>query len=88
MESDKLKSLYVDAPLWVPDIKVDDFIVTIGVNKSNSVYHVAEVRISAREKMKRAHLKVYVSDLVTALRRSSGQKLIPITWYKRKKKGD
>jgi hypothetical protein len=83
---DKLVSLYIDAPRWVKDIKVDDFIVTIGVNKSNSVYHVAKVRIKDMGRMKRANVKCYRSDLVTALRRAPGQKLVPMSWYKRNKK--
>lgn len=87
MENDKLVSLYIDSPRWSPDIKADDFIVTIGVNKSNSVYHVAKVRIDDKgSKMKRNHVKCYRSDLITALKRSSDQKLIPMTWYKRNKK--
>lgn len=82
---DKPLSLYMDAPRWVPDVKVDDFIIAIGKNKSNSVYHIAEVRIKINGRTKRAYLKCYRSDLITALKRESNQSLIPMVWYKRNK---
>ena len=86
MIEDKPISLYVDSPNWSPDIKVDDFIIAIGVNKSNSVYHVSSVNIKNNGRIKRANLKCYRSDLITALRRDDAQNLIPMTWYKRNKK--
>lgn len=86
MENDKLVSLYIDSPRWNPDIKVDDFIITIGVSKSNSVYHVAKVKSEDKGRTKRHHVKCYRSDLITALKRGSDQELIPMTWYKRNKK--
>ena len=88
MKTDKLKSLYIDCPIWNPDVSVDDFIVAIGVNKSNSIYHVAEVRKKPYHKKRknRFHLKVYVSDLLTLIKRDSIQTLYTMTWYKRNKK--
>jgi len=86
--TDDLKSLYVDCPSWAPEIKPDDFIVAVGKRKSNSVYHVFEVNAKPNKKrrMTRYHMKVFQSDLVTALYRESGQVLIPMTWYSRDKK--
>lgn len=41
MPEDKLRSLYIDMPVWNKfGINVDDFLVAIGKTKSNSVYHV------------------------------------------------
>jgi len=85
---DDLKSLYVDMPIWNEPLKVDDFIITIGKKQSNSVYHIAEVRrVDSREKRRsRYHIKVYMSDLTTALKRESEQRLLPIQWNTRNKK--
>ena len=87
---DQLKKLYIDKPKGSSPINVDDFIVAIGVNKSNSVYHVAEVsepRQSPKHKrLYRYNIKVFKSDLITCLKRESNQQLIPMTWYKRQKK--
>lgn len=47
---DELKSLYVDSPSWHTPIKVDDFLVAVGKLKSNSVYHVFEVKSKTGEK--------------------------------------
>jgi len=80
---EKLKSLYIDRPTGLSPVTPDDFLVTIGVKRSNSVYHVAEVRAKPKGRWTRYYLKVYDSDLVTALKRSTTQKLIPLTWYKR-----
>lgn len=82
----KLKSLYIDMPIWSESVKVDDFLVAVGKKKSNSVYHVAEIKsvIEKPEKrVKRCYIKVLNSDLVTMLSRDSTQRLITITWYKR-----
>lgn len=76
----------MDALNWVDPVKVDDFIVAIGVKKSNSIYHVAEVKARPHpklNKMTRYHMKVFKSDLMTALKRDEDQKLIPVEWYKR-----
>lgn len=85
---EKTKSLYVDSSECSDLINVDDFVVTIGAKKSNSVYHVAEVRYRffPEKGIVRSYLKVYVSDLPTALQREPEQKLIPMTWYKRVKR--
>jgi hypothetical protein len=88
MMADKIRSLYVDMPKFGEDISVDDFIVAIGKTKSNSVYHVVEVKIkeSPKARMNRFDLKVYKSDLITAISRDEEQKLIPMVWYSRNKK--
>lgn len=87
---DKLKSLYLDSH-QKGLVRVDDFLVSVGKTKSNSVYHVAEVneRPSPRRfAVSRYHMKVYVSDLITACKRDKNtQRLIPFGWYKREKKG-
>lgn len=82
---EKLKSLYIDRPAGCSQICVDDFLVTIGQKKSNSVYHVQEVRPKPRMegRMIRYYVKVFDSDLVTALKRDNTQQLIPLHWYKR-----
>lgn len=82
---EKLKSLYIDRPVWDSQINVDDFLVTIGVKQSNSVYHVAEVKAKHRpvSRMIRYYVKVFDSDLMTALKRSENQQLITLHWYKR-----
>jgi len=85
---EKTVSLYVDMPIWANNLKVDDFVVTVGKTKSNSVYHVAEVRIKASPKtrMKRIYFKSYRSDLLTACKRDKEQSLVVMTWYSRNKK--
>lgn len=81
----KVKSLYVDLPSWREPIDIDDFIITIGSKQSNSVYHVLEVKSRPRQdkRMKRYYLKVFDSDLITAIQRDKTQKIIPMSWYKR-----
>ena len=67
----KTKSIYVDMPSW-SNILVDDFIACIGVKGyTNTIYHVAEVkRVTPRgDRVKRVHLGVVKSDLLTACRR-------------------
>jgi len=89
-EEDKLRSLYIDLPDW-KEINVDDFLVAIGLKQSNSVYHIAEVKSIVPKKNIRArrfYLRVYKSDLLTALRRDDDQELIPIQWYRREKKNN
>lgn len=89
MIEDKPKSLYIDMPSWEEGVKIDDFLVAIGKKQSNSVYHIASIKrvVDRKEKrMKRYHINVYKSDLLTALRRDEDQKLITIQWYSRNKK--
>lgn len=89
MQDDRLRKLYVDIPNWQKGLQVYDFIVAIGVKQSNSIYHIAEVNKVTPIKNKRAsrwHIKVYKSDLLTALNRDTEQALIPMSWYKRSKK--
>jgi len=85
---DKLRKLYIDLPNWSKPIKTDDFLVAVGIKKSNSVYHVSESKPSSRKdkRLTRYHLKVYKSDLITALKRDNDQELIIIKWYSRNKK--
>lgn len=70
-------------------IKADDFIVAVGVKKSNSVYHVVRVKrtVPIRKGIgNRFHMEVINTDLCTALRRDKAtQRLIAMQWYKRKK---
>lgn len=82
---ERIKSLYIDQPSFYPPVKPDDFLITIGAKKSNSVYHISEVKARPRPSPKwiRYYLKVYDSDLPTALQRDKTQQLIPLTWYKR-----
>jgi acyl-ACP thioesterase len=82
---EKLKSLYVDRPTGSSHICVDDFLITIGVKQSNSVYHVAEVKSKPRPnpRITRYYVKVFDSDLITALKRTSQQQVIPLHWFKR-----
>lgn len=82
----KTKSLYIDCPRWNDPVKPDDFLVAIGKNKSNSVYHVVESR-KGREKnrMIRYYLKVINVELIIALSREEDQALIPVYWYTRNK---
>lgn len=84
---EKKKSLYIDMPNWDNGLRVDDFLVAIGQKKSNSVYHVAEIkRTVPRGRMTRYYIQVYNTDLLTALKRDSEQRLITLYWYIRKKK--
>lgn len=86
-QSDRLRSLYVDSPTWAPPIKVDDFLVAIGKTKTNSVYHVADVKSKPREgRLVRYYVKVYKSDLISCLKRDADQLLVPIKWRARAKK--
>lgn len=81
-------TLYVDMPIWSKPIAVDDFVVSVGRTKSNSVYLVASVRAVPREaeRVTRYHLKVYRSDLLTCIRRDPEQRVITLRWYTREKK--
>jgi len=82
--ADKLRSLYIDIPSWDKSVEVDDFLVAIGKKQSNSVYHVAKVKtIEQKNRIKRCYMKVFKSDLITALKRDNDQALITLTWYKR-----
>ena len=87
---DKLKSLYVDMPAWSSPIKPDDFVVAVGKQKSNSVYHVVQSKPKnpspKSERMIRYYLKVLMSSLNDCIKREADQNVIPITWYKRKSK--
>lgn len=84
---EKPVKLYIDSPAWSAPVSVDDFIITIGKTKSNSVYHVAEVTENKREnRTTRYYVKAFRSDLITALNRSGSQKVLPIVWYNRNKK--
>ncbi len=85
---DKPVSLYIDCPSWQPPVKVDDFIIAVGKLKSNSVYHVFEVKSSTRsdKRIVRYNMKVFKSDLITCLKRDETQSLITLKWYSRDKK--
>jgi hypothetical protein len=85
---DKLKKLYIDIPASEEGANVDDFLVAIGKRQSNSVYHIAEVKsvVNREDGLNRYHILVFNTDLVTALRRDSSQKIIPVYWYSRDKK--
>lgn len=86
---EKLKSLYVDVPMNYREVKVDDFIVAFGKTKSNSVYHVAEVKVKERPEHRttRYYVKCYKSDLLTCCSRDKEtQRVIDIVWYSRNKK--
>lgn len=82
---EKLKSIYVDRLSCDTIISVDDFLVTVGVKQSNSVYHIAQVKAIPRPSPRwiRYYLKVFDSDLPTGLKRDKEQQLITVTWYKR-----
>jgi hypothetical protein len=80
----------MDSPSWAanPFVRPDDFIIAIGRKQSNSVYHVYSVRRKhyAKKRMVRHYMKVFKSDLQTALNRDAQQQLIPMSWYSREKK--
>lgn len=85
---DRLRSLYIDIPSWQTGVEIDDFLVAIGKKQSNSVYHIAQVKATPRKNLRmiRYHLKVFKSDLITALQRDPDQIIMPIYWYSRNKK--
>lgn len=87
---ERLRSIYVDVPFNGGAINVDDFVVTVGKNgHTNSVYHVAEVKVKhyPKKRMYRHYLKVYKSDLITLCRRDKElQNVMCMSWYKREKK--
>jgi hypothetical protein len=85
---DKLKKLYIDIPLNEEGVNVDDFLVAIGKKQSNSVYHIAEVKsvVNRDGGLKRYHILVFSTDLITAINRDNTQKIIPVYWYSRSKK--
>lgn len=87
MLTDKLIKLHVDCPQWEEPIKVDDFLVAVGKKQTNSVYHIAEVRIVPKPEKRiiRYNVKVFKSDLLNCLKRDDKQRLIPIVWYSRNK---
>lgn len=88
LRMEKLRSLYIDIPNWEEGVKPDDFLVAIGKLKSNSVYHIAEVRPvpQKNKRITRYYLKVLKADLTIALQKESNQKIVPIHWYSRSKK--
>lgn len=79
---DRVRNLYVDCRYNL-EIKPDDFIVTIGKTKSNSVYHVLESKVKERSNGVRFYLKVLKSDLLTCIKRDNSQAVIPMKWYNR-----
>lgn len=85
---ENLKSIYIDCAAWDAPVNVDDFLISIGVNKSNSVYHVAKVKAVERPEFRviRYYCKVFKSDLITALKRDENQRVITLYWYKRETK--
>lgn len=86
---EKTVKLYIDCPYWFK-VKVDDFLISIGKTKSNSVYHVAEIRPKEypEKRIMRYYLKCFKSDLMTALKKDPSQKIIPLHWYGRDKKNN
>lgn len=86
-EVDKVKKLYVDMSQIHGDIRPDDFVITVGKKQSNTVYHVVESVPKQRSNgIIRYHLRVMVSDLLTATKRSKEQQIITMQWYPRTKK--
>lgn len=87
MQEDVEKKLYIDIPRWREPVKVDDFIIAVSDIKTNSVYHVSNVKVGReKNKMIRYYVKVFKSDLITCLKRDNDQRLIVIKWYSRNKK--
>jgi len=87
--SERVIKLYIDCAAWQSPIQVDDFIISVGKTKSNSVYHVANVTAKPSPKHRRLiryNLKCYKSNLLTACSRDNDQRLIPVKWYNRDKK--
>lgn len=78
---DEIKTFYVDS-VTNREIKTDDFIVCIGQKQSNSVYHVIESNKRIFNNRLRFTVKVFKSDLITCLKRTESQNLIPMIWYK------
>jgi hypothetical protein len=63
-------------------LNVDDFIVMVGKKQSNSIYHIHSVKSSSIDKnLVRNRVLVYVSDLLSLIRRDSTQRLIVASWY-------
>lgn len=85
---DKPRKLYIDMHSCEQEVKVDDFLVAIGKKKSNSVYHIAEIRSIVPQKngFNRYYITVFKTELATALKRDSSQNIIPISWNPRNKK--
>jgi hypothetical protein len=86
---EKTVKLYIDCPSWGEPIKVDDFLISEGKTKTNSIYHVAEVKAIERpeKRVTRYYVKVFKSDLITALKRDPcQQQIVIIKWNNRNKK--
>lgn len=81
------RSIHYDMAAWEIPPKPDDFLVAVGRTKSNSVYHIVSVRAVPHKKLRavRYYLRVLHSDLLTALRREDGQRLMTMRWNPRKK---
>lgn len=79
------RRIYIDMPEWSRAIEVDDFVVAVGRLKSNSVYHVAQVRPVARpaQRAVRYHLQVYRSSLLDCICRGPEQQVITMRWHTR-----
>ena len=89
MITDELKSLYIDVYRKSNIPRVDDFIIAVSKLKSNSVYHVAEIKSVVPRKegrVQRYYMRVFKTDLLTAINRDPDQKIITIMWYPRGKK--
>lgn len=85
--NDNPTSIYLDLPQWHPPVEVDDFVVAVGQKRSNTVYHVLEVKKKAfpKKRIIRYYIKALRSDLLIALKRSYSQKLYTLKWYRRSK---
>jgi hypothetical protein len=82
--NDKLISLYIDKSPNDFAINTDDFLITIGKSKSNSVYHVESVKsVIQKNGLIRYYVKVFRSDLITMLKRDKNQLLTTVFWYGR-----
>ena len=80
---DKPIKLHIDFRDNLQCVFEDDFLVTIGKRKSNSVYHISEVKIRPHKNLVgvlRHDITCYKSNLVVALQRDPSQNLIPAQW--------
>lgn len=81
------RSIHFDQAAWEEPPKADDFLVAVGKTKSNTVYHIVSVRAVPHKERRavRYYLRVLHSDLLTAIRREDGQRLMTMRWNSRDK---
>lgn len=85
----EVKRQIMDLPFHYPNPQVDDFLVSEGDTKTNSIYHIMEITKVTwpKARIKRIHMQVVKTDLLTMIRRDKVEQLVhPFRWYRQSQK--